>query len=177
MSRMMAGRKPHASRFVRAGRPPVGDMCQMIDERLWHDTNFDHVPAWEQYAMKPRAVVWDLFGDHLRYVGDGRIPMRALNRLLEAFGVSDAAARVVLARMRREHWFETYRNGRQSSYAVTPRGLALLDEGNARIFERGNSRWDGMWRMVIYAVPEQNRSQRDQLRKLLAWHGFGPLAR
>jgi phenylacetic acid degradation operon negative regulatory protein len=137
---------------------------------------FDHVPAWEGSAVKPRAVLWDLFGDHLRYVGDGRVPMQALNRLLAVFGVSDAAARVVLARMRRERWFETHRNGRQSSYAVTPRGLAMLDEGRARIFERGISRWDGLWRMVIYAIPEQNRSQRDQLRKLLAWHGFGPLA-
>jgi phenylacetic acid degradation operon negative regulatory protein len=132
--------------------------------------------AQERYAMKPRAVLWDLFGDHLRSVGDGRIPMRALNRLLEVFGINDSTARVVLARMRREGWFETYRHGRQSSYAVTPPGLALLDEGKARIFERGISHWDGLWRMVIYAIPEQDRSQRDQLRKLLAWHGFGPLA-
>jgi hypothetical protein len=92
-----------------------GKMCQMIDERLWRDTNFDHVPAQERYAMKPRAVLWDLFGDHLRYVGDGQIPMQALSRLLEVFGVGDSTARVVLARMRRERWFETYRNGRQSS--------------------------------------------------------------
>jgi phenylacetic acid degradation operon negative regulatory protein len=151
-------------------------MCQTTDERLPSDTEFDHVPALGRCAMKPRAVVWDLFGDHLRYVGDGRIPMQALNPLLEVFGVGDSTARVVLARMRREHWFETYRNGRQSSYALTPRGAAVLDEGRARIFERGTSDWDGLWRMVIYGLPEQNRSQRDQLRKLLAWHGFGPLA-
>lgn len=126
--------------------------------------------------MKPRAVLWDLFGDHLRYVGDGRIPMRALSSLLEVFGVGDSTTRVILARMRREGWFETFRNGRQSSYAVTARGLAMLDEGRSRIFGRGRSTWDGLWRMVIYAIPEQNRSQRDQLRKILAWHGFGPLA-
>jgi phenylacetic acid degradation operon negative regulatory protein len=53
--------------------------------------------------MKPRAVVWDLFGDHLRYVGDGRIPMQALNPLLEVFGVGDSTARVALARTRRDH--------------------------------------------------------------------------
>jgi phenylacetic acid degradation operon negative regulatory protein len=126
--------------------------------------------------MKPRALLWDLFGDHLRYVGDGWIPMRALSSLLEVFGVGDSTTRVVLARMRRERWFDTRRNGRQSSYTVTARGLAMLDEGRSRIFERGISTWDALWRMVIYAIPEQNRSQRDQLRKILAWHGFGPLA-
>ena len=30
--------------------------------------------------------------------------------------------------------------------------------------------------MVIYAVPEQSRGERDQVRRTLAWHGFGPLA-
>ena len=126
--------------------------------------------------IKPRSLVWDLFGDHLRYIGDGWIPMRALSSLLEVFGIGDNTTRVVLARMRRERWFDTHRNGRQSSYVLTARGLATLDEGRSRIFARGASTWDGLWRTVIYAVPEQNRSQRDQLRKLLAWHGFGPLA-
>ena len=37
--------------------------------------------------MKPRAIVWDLFGDHLRYVGGGVVPMRALNQLLDLFGI------------------------------------------------------------------------------------------
>jgi phenylacetic acid degradation operon negative regulatory protein len=129
-----------------------------------------------QRTPRPRALVWDLFGDHLRYVGDGRIPMRALSALLGVFGVGDSTSRVVLARMRRERWFDTYRSGRLSSYALTGRALALLDEGRSRIFGRGTSAWDGLWRMVIYAVPEPDRSQRDQLRKVLGWHGFGPLA-
>ena len=34
-------------------------------------------PLGETVPMKPRAIVWDLFGDHLRYVDDGRVPMRA----------------------------------------------------------------------------------------------------
>ena len=36
--------------------------------------------------MKPRAIVWDLFGDHLRYIDGGRVPMRVLNQLLDMFG-------------------------------------------------------------------------------------------
>jgi len=127
-------------------------------------------------AMKPRAILWDLFGDHLRYAERGAVPMRALNRLLELFGVGESTSRVVLSRMRREGWFTTCRDGRQTSYALTARSIKLLDEGRARIFERGRDNWDGIWRMVIYAVPEESRAERDRVRRALAWHGFGPLA-
>ena len=126
--------------------------------------------------MKPRAILWDLFGDHLRYIGDGHVPMRALTVLLGVFGVAEATGRVVLSRMRREGWFSTFRDGRQTAYAPTPRAITMLDEGRTRIFDRGQEGWDGTWRMVIYAVPEDTRSERDRVRRTLAWHGFGPLA-
>ena len=126
--------------------------------------------------MKPRAIVWDLFGDHLRYIHDGRVRMRALNQLLDLFGVGESTTRVVLSRMRREGWFTTSREGRQTSYALTRRSVRMLDEGQARIFDRGRDAWDGIWRTVIYAVPEESRGERDRVRRTLAWHGFGPLA-
>ena len=132
--------------------------------------------ADESRPVKPRDILWDLFGDHLRYVGDGVVPMRALTRLLDVFGVGESTSRVVLSRMRREGWFTTRRDGRQTSYALTGRSIQMLDEGRARIFDRGRDDWDGVWRMVIYAVPEESRGERDRVRRTLAWHGFGPLA-
>ena len=126
--------------------------------------------------MRPRAILWDLFGDHLRYVGEGQVPMRALTLLLGEFGVAETTSRVVLSRMRREGWFTTSRDGRQTSYALTARSIKMLDEGRTRIFERGRDGWDGTWRMVIYAVPEDSRAERDRARRTLTWHGFGPLA-
>jgi phenylacetic acid degradation operon negative regulatory protein len=126
--------------------------------------------------VKPRAIVWDLFGDHLRYLDGGRVRLRALTELLDVFGVGDSTSRVVLSRMRREGWFTTCRAGRQTRYALTRRSVQMLDEGRARIFDRGRDDWDGVWRMVIYAVPEEARAERDRARRALAWHGFGPLA-
>ena len=126
--------------------------------------------------VKPRAVLWDLFGDHLRYVNGGSVPMRALIALLDGFGIGESTSRVALARMRREGWFTTDRDGRHTSYGLTERSVAMLDEGRIRIFDRGRDDWDGAWRMVIYAVPEQSRAERDRVRRTLAWHGFGPLA-
>jgi phenylacetic acid degradation operon negative regulatory protein len=132
-------------------------------------------PATGAAPVKPRAILWDLFGDHLRYLGDA-LPMRALVRLLGVFGVGESTSRVVLSRMRREGWFTTYRDGRQTSYALTGRSIRMLDEGRSRIFDRDRDDWDGIWRMVIYAVPEESRGERDRVRRTLAWHGFGPLA-
>ena len=130
--------------------------------------------------MKPRTVVFDLFGDHLRHLdggaGPGSVRLQALVELLGLFGVGDSTTRVVLARMRREGWFTSTRDGRQTAYALTDRAWALLDEGRTRIFERRTGPWDGAWRMAIYAVPEADRAERETLRRTLAWHGFGPLA-
>src|SRR2546428_7281763 len=139
----------------------------------------DEAAPDEAAPLKPRAILWDLFGDHLRYIDRGLeegVPMRALTQLLDVFGVGESTSRVVLSRMRREGWFTTYRDGRQTSYALTDRSILMLDEGRARIFDRGRDDWDGTWRMVIYAVPEERRGERDRVRRTLAWHGFGPLA-
>lgn len=125
--------------------------------------------------MRPRAVVFDLFGDSLRYLG-GAARLQALTELLAVFDVGESTARVVLARMRREGWFETSRDGRQTVYRLTERSWRLLDEGRARIFDRGAGQWDGEWRMVLYAVPESERAERERMRRTLSWLGFGPLA-
>jgi phenylacetic acid degradation operon negative regulatory protein len=126
-------------------------------------------------GMKPRAILFDLFGDHLRYHG-GAVRLQALGELLEGFGVGESTTRVVLARMRREGWFETHREGRQTVYSLTERSRHLLDEGRTRIFDRKHQPWDGQWRMVIYGAAERDRVERDRLRRTLTWLGFGPLA-
>lgn len=120
-------------------------------------------------------MVFDLFGDQLRNLG-GEARLQALTELLQVFDVGESTTRVVLARMRREGWFSTYRDGRQTVYSLTEKSWQLLDEGRKRILNRGVDNWDGSWRMVIYEVPEQARAEREQLRRTLAWHGFGPLA-
>lgn len=125
--------------------------------------------------MKPRSVVFDLFGDHLRYHGGGA-RTQALCDLLDVFGVGEPTARIVLARMRKEGWFETRREGRQVVYTLADKAWRLLDEGRTRILQRAEQAWDGQWRMVIYAVPEQDRAERERLRRTLSWLGFGPLA-
>jgi phenylacetic acid degradation operon negative regulatory protein len=125
--------------------------------------------------MKARSVVFDLFGDYLRY-RDGVVRLRSLVGLMEAFDVPEATVRVVVTRLRKEGWLDSVRNGRETTYQLTPAAWQLLDEGRVRIFQRAQGPWDGQWHMVIYSVPETDRALRERLRKKLTWLGFGPLS-
>jgi phenylacetic acid degradation operon negative regulatory protein len=125
-------------------------------------------------SLKPRALILDLFGDYLRYVdAEGRLSH--LTELLGAFDVAPTTVRVTLSRLRREGWFATRREGRETVYTLTPEMLAVLDEGRERIFTAPAESWVGSWTIVIYQMSESERLERNQLRKALAWHGFGRL--
>ena len=125
--------------------------------------------------MKPRALLFDLFGDHLRNMG-GEAPLQALYELLDVFDVGESTARVALSRMRKEGWFTTRREGRSTVYALTDKAWRTLDEGRERIFKLPRDPWDGVWSMVIYGVVEPERAERERVRKTLAWLGFGSFA-
>ncbi|MBA0124249.1 PaaX family transcriptional regulator [Haloechinothrix sp. YIM 98757] len=125
--------------------------------------------------MRPRSIVFDLFGDYIRYRG-GAARLRSISALLDCFGVGDSTVRVVMARLCKEGWFDAHKSGRETVYALNSDSLRMLNEGRDRIFNPVREPWDGQWHMVIYSVPEAERSIRDQVRKELAWLGFGALA-
>jgi phenylacetic acid degradation operon negative regulatory protein len=125
--------------------------------------------------MKARSLVFDLFGDYLRYRG-GEVRLRALVSLMGCFEVPEPTVRVVVTRLRKEGWLVSRRDGRETIYSLTDAAWALLDEGRERIFQRATGPWDGQWHMILYTVPETERALREQLRKKLAWLGFGPLS-
>lgn len=124
---------------------------------------------------KPRALILDLFGDYLRYAGS-EVRLADITELLGVFDIEPATVRVNLSRLRKEGWFTTRRVGRETVYSLTPHMLEILNEGRERIFRRRDENWEGRWTMVIYQVPESERAVREQLRKRLAWHGFGQLS-
>lgn len=126
-------------------------------------------------AETPRSLVLNLFGDYLRYAG-GEVKLGELTELMVAFGVEPATIRVSMSRLRKEGWFTTRRDGRETVYALSDHLLDVLIQGRARIFRRREEPWAGRWTMVIYQVPESERAVREQLRKQLAWTGFGQLS-
>src|ERR1700727_3402578 len=106
--------------------------------------------------MRPRSIVFDLFGDYLRYRG-GSARLLTLVSLLEAFGVPESTARVALARLRREGWFDTEALGRETIYTLSAKSWAMLDEGRARIFDRDTAPVNGQSPPAIYEVPGSPR--------------------
>jgi phenylacetic acid degradation operon negative regulatory protein len=124
---------------------------------------------------RPGALVADLLGDFNR-VGGSEMRLKSLVTLGEELGVSGPTMRVTLARLRERGWFEVRREGRESVYRLTPRCVRALRDGGQRIFHSRPGPWAREWSMVIYTVAESDRQTRDELRKQLAWLGFGPLA-
>jgi phenylacetic acid degradation operon negative regulatory protein len=125
---------------------------------------------------KPQRLLVTLLGDYWRGKSE-HIPSTALLRLLAEFGVSPQGARSALSRLAQRGLLERSRRGRRTSYGLTPRGLALLDEGAKRIFRFGleQTRWDGAWSVVAFSVAEADRQRRHLLRTRLRWLGFAPL--
>jgi phenylacetic acid degradation operon negative regulatory protein len=96
--------------------------------------------------------------------------------LSEQLGVAPSTIRVTVTRLRDEGWLGVRRDGRESIYSPTSKCLRMLDEERRRIFRGEPPAWSGSWSMVIYTVPESDRPTREQLRRDLAWLGFGPMA-
>jgi phenylacetic acid degradation operon negative regulatory protein len=123
---------------------------------------------------RPRSLVIDMCGEYLRYLGPD-VRQVQVTRLLGAFGVSAATVRVTMARLRADGWFTARKEGRETVHTITPALVAVLDEGRERIFAPPAQSWSGAWTMAVHRLSETDRSERAQLRRSLAWHGFGPL--
>lgn len=126
-------------------------------------------------SRRPQDLVFTLFGDFLLH-RPGPVWVGALIRLLGPLGLSESSVRTVLSRMSSKGWLESERRGRNSFYRLTERGRALLKEGEERIYRppRG-AEWDGLWTLVTYTIPEDERTLRDRLRVRLQWLGLGSL--
>jgi phenylacetic acid degradation operon negative regulatory protein len=127
-------------------------------------------------AQRPPRLLLTLLGDYW-WQRTEPLPSAAIVALLTEFGVSDSAARAALSRLTRNGLLVTSKSGRRTFSRLSPRAAAILDDGARRIFSFGGASppWDGMWSLVAFSIPEDNRAARDALRKQLRWRGFAPL--
>jgi phenylacetic acid degradation operon negative regulatory protein len=125
--------------------------------------------------VRPRALVFDLYGEHFRYTG-GAVKLGALSELMGVFGVEPATVRVVMTRLRKEGWFDSAKTGREVSYLLNDKSWRLLDDGRARIFGRHFDDWDRTWTQAMVDESGLDRGQRKRIEKALTWWGFGNYA-
>ena len=125
--------------------------------------------------IRPQSMMFTLFGDYIMHRG-GEIWVGSLIRIATQFGLSEQAVRSALSRMSQKGWLKARRVGNRPYYGPTTRTRRLLEEGERRIFRQQAESWDGRWRLLVYSIPERKREVRTELRKQLAWLGYGPLS-
>ena len=62
--------------------------------------------------------------------------------------------------MSRKGWLEATRDGRHAYYGLSGRGRALLEEGEARIYNPPrDAEWDGEWTLVVGVLVAGSRAE------------------
>lgn len=125
--------------------------------------------------MKPRSLMFTLFGDYIRYFG-GEIWIGSLIKLMSNFGISESSVRGATLRMVQQDLLTVRRVGHNSYYSLSKKGQRRIADGVKRVYTMENKKWDGYWRVVSYSIPEEKRDIRNQIRKELIWTGFGLIA-
>jgi phenylacetic acid degradation operon negative regulatory protein len=120
--------------------------------------------------LNPRSLLFTLYGDYVRPLGQVEVRVGALVRLAAELGVSDNALRSALSRMTREGWLAARRDGGPPRYRLSPQGEELIEEGTRRIYGH-RAAWDGRWLLASYSLPKPRRGQRDRLRQGLSMPG------
>ncbi len=102
---------------------------------------------------------------------DKQLAGSVLMRLLCDLGLSEAAGRSLLLRMRREGWLSSERVGREARYRLAP----VIDAAQSRVERRVHGdrpAWSGSFNGVLYMVPERYRAFRDRLRRCAQLLGY-----
>lgn len=102
------------------------------------------------------------------------LPGVVLNRLLVDLGLSPAAAKALLARMRQREQLAARRDGRRSLYRLAGAFARSFQRIRSGPFATGPT-WDGEFHSLLYQVPETERAFRDLLRRNALLVGYGLL--
>jgi phenylacetic acid degradation operon negative regulatory protein len=121
-----------------------------------------------------RGLLITVLGDYVRPAGRG-VPTSAFIDALGRFGVEEMACRQALIRASADGWLTSTRQGRYTSWRLSPAFQEFLNVGAKRIFGFTATQpdWDGRWLVVLARVPETNRAGRHLVRTRLRWAGFG----
>ena len=125
--------------------------------------------------LAPRRLILSLFGLYARPEGNW-LSVATLITLMADLGVDSAAVRSSVSRLKKRGVLEAVRRGGQAGYALSDDALAILREGDARIWSRPRATPSDGWLVVLFSVPEAEREKRHVLRSLLARLGFGTAA-
>jgi phenylacetic acid degradation operon negative regulatory protein len=129
-----------------------------------------------QVGFPPQHLLLTLLGDYWSSRCEP-LPSAALVDLLAEFDVNQSGARAALSRLSIRGLLVGTKDGRNTFYRVADSFRNVLPYGpiHTFAFAKPKSDWDGMWTMVAFTVPEDQRRLRPMLRGRLQSLGFAPL--
>jgi phenylacetic acid degradation operon negative regulatory protein len=126
-------------------------------------------------SARLRHLIVTVYGLYARSDG-GWLSVATLIRLLADLGVDEPAVRSAISRLKRRGILEARRQEGSAGYQLSAEALAILREGDARIFRRRRATLADGWLLAVFSVPEPERHRRHVLRSELTRLGFGMVA-
>jgi phenylacetic acid degradation operon negative regulatory protein len=124
-------------------------------------------------VAQPRDLIVDLYGAYLQGLG-GWISIADTIRLLDDLGVDEQSVRASISRLKRRGRVEREVRDGVVGYALSDLGRQRLREADRRIHRADTpAELDDGWVLVMFSVPESERSNRYLIRSRLQWLGFG----
>jgi phenylacetic acid degradation operon negative regulatory protein len=133
----------------------------------------------DRFEPTPQELVMTLLGSHVHPRDSRKVWSGGLVALLGELGFSDGAARIALARLAHRGLLARHKQGRLVHYTLPTRTVALLEDGDRRIFSLGQEpetpREPGKWTVLWQSIPEDRRQARERLVRRLRFLGFGSI--
>ena len=138
-----------------------------------------HLTQWikdflDQHPTRANSLIITIYGDFIAPHG-GTVWLGSFIRLVQPLGLNERMVRTSVYRLSQEKWLVSEQLGRKSYYSLTTSGRRRFEHAYRRIYSIPQDTWGGEWQLVLIPGSLAN-PQRDQLRKELAWAGYGALA-
>jgi len=124
----------------------------------------------DQVPVRAPSLIVTVWGDTIS-AHDCPVWLGSLIRLLADFGLNERVVRTAVFRLQKDNWLRGRQAGRRSYYDLAASGRRRSDAAHRTIYRSARGEWDGCWLTLMATSDAMRRS--DQLRRDLAWMGFG----
>jgi phenylacetic acid degradation operon negative regulatory protein len=125
-------------------------------------------------SLQHQELLVTLFG---LYSGpEGVLKVSSLVALMSGLGIKEGAVRSTVSRLKNRGILEHVSEERPARYRLSDSVLDSFQADDKRIFAPERSRLGDPWALVVFSVPEAERSRRYELRTELSSQGFGFVA-
>lgn len=135
------------------------------------ERNYSHRHQYRKSGiMMAHDSQYALMGKILRLCSDG--VTRTVQELVYELGLSDLL--VNEKKLKQEVYYARRMRYISQDNTITNRGYSKLAKLEFEAIPYSQE-WDGLWRIVVFDIPEAKRSERDSLRRLMRQVGFKQL--